>query len=466
MKSYLTYALLLFSISSSAFIGPFPPGGSSSSSGGDSSGLSNPVTISQGGTGQTTAQAAIDALLPSQAGNNGEFLTTNGSTSSWASVTATTPGGSDTQIQYNNGGVFGADAGMTYDDSTRTSTFTPTGSPVTGLTLDLASTTAVTGNGLKIAGGGKVAGNVFRVEAAYSGASNISATSNAITGTSTSGFLWGLRSDNVVACTGDANGFNIGGEMCSGAVGVARGTGNGTNTGLYGVGYGALHNFGGAFQGVAAKAGATPRTFGVHATASGENSAQTVGIVTKIATSNSSGLETYNPGISGALIADNGDTVFNIFTALDNGSSVFQVRDGGATVIGANGAIASHTLNGQLNGGSVFPVRIVQKVNTFTPGASITLDPTTGNTFQYVIAQQSSILPPTVCTDGQKITIRLKASGANRIVNLHTGSAGAFRFGSDISALSDITSGKTDYVGAECNAADNRWDVVAYTKGF
>jgi hypothetical protein len=39
--------------------------------------------ISSGGTGQTTANAALNALLPAQGPNNGKFLTTNGSNTSW-----------------------------------------------------------------------------------------------------------------------------------------------------------------------------------------------------------------------------------------------------------------------------------------------------------------------------------------------------------------------------------------------
>jgi hypothetical protein len=41
------------------------------------------LSISRGGTGQSTAQAAIDALLPSQTGNAGRVLGTNGTTASW-----------------------------------------------------------------------------------------------------------------------------------------------------------------------------------------------------------------------------------------------------------------------------------------------------------------------------------------------------------------------------------------------
>lgn len=47
------------------------------------------VAIADGGTGATTAANAINALLPSQTGNSGKFLTTNGSAASWG-----TPAGS------------------------------------------------------------------------------------------------------------------------------------------------------------------------------------------------------------------------------------------------------------------------------------------------------------------------------------------------------------------------------------
>ncbi len=47
--------------------------------------ISGTVAISKGGTGQATASAAINALLPSQAGNSGKILTTTGSSLFWAS---------------------------------------------------------------------------------------------------------------------------------------------------------------------------------------------------------------------------------------------------------------------------------------------------------------------------------------------------------------------------------------------
>jgi hypothetical protein len=62
--------------------------------------LSGTVPIANGGTGQTTANAAINALLPSQTSNNGKVLSTNGTDTSWiaaggtgtvTSVTGTAP---------------------------------------------------------------------------------------------------------------------------------------------------------------------------------------------------------------------------------------------------------------------------------------------------------------------------------------------------------------------------------------
>lgn len=51
----------------------------------DTSDLSGVVGITQGGTGQVTASAALNALLPDQTGHAGQVITTNGTTTSWTS---------------------------------------------------------------------------------------------------------------------------------------------------------------------------------------------------------------------------------------------------------------------------------------------------------------------------------------------------------------------------------------------
>jgi hypothetical protein len=46
----------------------------------------HPVDIAYGGTGQTTANAAFNALAPTQFTHGGKFLTTNGTNASWATI--------------------------------------------------------------------------------------------------------------------------------------------------------------------------------------------------------------------------------------------------------------------------------------------------------------------------------------------------------------------------------------------
>jgi hypothetical protein len=51
--------------------------------------LAGTLGVANGGTGQTTANAAFNALAPSQTTNSGKFLTTNGTDASWVNVTGT-----------------------------------------------------------------------------------------------------------------------------------------------------------------------------------------------------------------------------------------------------------------------------------------------------------------------------------------------------------------------------------------
>lgn len=55
---------------------------------GTAANVTGTVAIANGGTGQTTANAALNALLPAQTSNSGKYLTTDGTNSSWATVSA------------------------------------------------------------------------------------------------------------------------------------------------------------------------------------------------------------------------------------------------------------------------------------------------------------------------------------------------------------------------------------------
>jgi hypothetical protein len=77
------------------------------------------IAVDKGGSGQTTANDALNAFLPSQGAHSGEFLTTNGTDASWAAGGGGgTPGGSDTQVQFNDAGVFGGDSGLVFNKTT------------------------------------------------------------------------------------------------------------------------------------------------------------------------------------------------------------------------------------------------------------------------------------------------------------------------------------------------------------
>ena len=51
---------------------------------GNAANVTGTVAIANGGTGQTTANSAFNSLAPSQTGNSGKYLTTDGSNTSWA----------------------------------------------------------------------------------------------------------------------------------------------------------------------------------------------------------------------------------------------------------------------------------------------------------------------------------------------------------------------------------------------
>jgi hypothetical protein len=124
-------------------------------------GGTNTGVMSFAGTtsGKVTLQAADAAgtytlTLPTNDGDSGQFLKTDGSgVLSWdAAGGGGTPGGSDTQVQFNDGGAFGGDSGFTFNKTSKAVTLggatVTTDAPV----LNLSQTwndAAVTFTGLK-----------------------------------------------------------------------------------------------------------------------------------------------------------------------------------------------------------------------------------------------------------------------------------------------------------------------------
>jgi hypothetical protein len=143
--------------------------------------LGGVLGVSNGGTGQTTVSAAINALLPSQTGNSGFVLSTNGTSISWIAPT----GGTVTSVNAaGNQGV------------------TVSGVPVTGsgtITIGLAAITPTS-----VAASGTVTGS--NLSGTHTGTSSGTNTGDQtitltgdVTGTGASSFAATLANTSVIA---------------------------------------------------------------------------------------------------------------------------------------------------------------------------------------------------------------------------------------------------------------------------
>ncbi len=79
--------------------------------------ITGTLPIANGGTGQTTATNAFTALAPSQGGNSGKFLTTNGTDSTWVDAPVTSPAGNTNNVQFKNGTSFDGSDDFVFDHS-------------------------------------------------------------------------------------------------------------------------------------------------------------------------------------------------------------------------------------------------------------------------------------------------------------------------------------------------------------
>ena len=108
--------------------------------------LNSALGIAYGGTGQTTANAAFNALVPSQTSNSGKFLTTDGTNTSWS----TNPLGTVTSVAALTLGTTGTDLSSTVANSTTTPVITlnvPTASASNRGALSAADWSTFNGKG-------------------------------------------------------------------------------------------------------------------------------------------------------------------------------------------------------------------------------------------------------------------------------------------------------------------------------
>lgn len=110
---------------------------------------------------------------------------------------------------------------------------------------------------------------------------------------------------------------------------------------------------------------------------------------------------------------------------------------------------------------------IIETPVTVTDGAGAVINASLGNIFNWTAAADRTAGTTTNSVSGQKLILNFTASGAARTLTLPTATTGDFAFGSDITALTQTASGKTDLIGCVYNTVKaNRWAVVAYVKGY
>ena len=185
--------------------------------------LSSALPIAQGGTGHNTASTAFNALAPATAkggvvvatgtntygnlalGSSGQCLTSNGSTAVWGACGGSgTPGGSNTQIQFNNSGVFAGASNFTYASSTGVLTLDQLTNGGATLYGTRATDTSPAGSFIDFQNAAGTA-DLFKVDASGNviATSFTSATSGPFSLTGTEGSCSGATAGKDVLCLGD-----------------------------------------------------------------------------------------------------------------------------------------------------------------------------------------------------------------------------------------------------------------------
>ena len=167
-------------------------------SGGEYVGLDAPATVS----------SSYTLTLPAAIGSVNQMLTINNTdgTLQWASASSTSAAGSDTQVQYNDGGTnFGGDAGLVYNDSTDLLTSGKLATTDTSATsIDVAGgITAGTGNVAIVNAAGKIPALSSTYLADLSGANLTGISAGPIVGyTATTGNVSNTTTKTAVVTVG------------------------------------------------------------------------------------------------------------------------------------------------------------------------------------------------------------------------------------------------------------------------
>lgn len=126
---------------------------------------------------------------------------------------------------------------------------------------------------------------------------------------------------------------------------------------------------------------------------------------------------------------------------------------------------AALTLSGLLTGVSAtLSGRLSVTPDTLTDASTITVDASLGNNFTVTLGGNRTLGNPSNAVDGQMIMFRIRQDGTGtRTLALDT----KYRFGTDITSITLTTTiNKTDYLGVRYHASDDKFDVIAFVKGY
>lgn len=393
------------------------------------------IAVNKGGTGQTTAQAAINALMAASGalatgdifyyngtnvvklaiGSSTQVLTVTGGVPVWAAASGGggSPGGSNTQLQYNNSSAFGGISGATTDGTNVTYgtgnlratsprittsiadangnpwlTQTATGSAVLGLNLtnaiaagtlvaapDAAAqiTTAINGAALTVRGGVGTAGS-SGVTGAIGGALNLIGGAAATSG---SGSPFPQAVGGAVNITGGAGAATGSSSSNGGAIVITGGAAaSGATGGAVTISAGDGTNLTGSVT-VVAFNGTTANTIGSVTIGGGtcSNASNGVGAVTIQGVGRNAGASTAASGAINITTAAGGPNNSASGTAAASGALTQTIGTGGAesgNTAGTGGAAGAWSVAGGKGGNAT------GAGGTHTGGAGTTLTMTSG----------------------------------------------------------------------------------------
>jgi hypothetical protein len=96
--------------------------------------------------------------------------------------------------------------------------------------------------------------------------------------------------------------------------------------------------------------------------------------------------------------------------------------------------------------------------------SAVATDASLSKVFTVTLTENVTLSNPTNGVDGQRVVWRIRQDATgSRLLTLDS----KFRLGTDIATVTlTTTAAKTDYLTAIYHASDDKWDVVAFVKGF